>query len=376
MKKILILGAGMIGSAIASDLAPGFDVTVIDIDESRLEKLSQKYSVKTLRENISKKEILTGRVKLFDLIICAVPGFMGYKTLKNIIDAGKDVVDISFFEEDPFELDELAKRKNVTAVVDCGVAPGLSNIVLGHHNSKMKIEYFECLVGGLPFERKLPFQYKAPFSPVDVIEEYSRPARIVYDNKVIIKEALSDVEYINIEQVGTLEAFNTDGLRTLVKTMDIPNMIEKTLRYPGHIEYINLLRQSGFFKKEHININGKKVRPIDLTAKLLFPLWHLEEGEKEFTVLQFRMRGKENNCQKEYLYHLFDQFDEETKITSMARTTGYTCSAVARLLIDNQYSRKGISPPEFIGADAHCFNRVIKDLKKRNIIFKVTEEKI
>ena len=157
MKKILILGAGMIGSAIASDLAPGFDVTVIDIDESRLEKLSQKYSVKTLRENISKKEILTGRVKLFDLIICAVPGFMGYKTLKNIIDAGKDVVDISFFEEDPFELDELAKRKNVTAVVDCGVAPGLSNIVLGHHNSKMKIEYFECLVGGLPFERKLPF---------------------------------------------------------------------------------------------------------------------------------------------------------------------------------------------------------------------------
>ena len=376
MKKILILRAGMIGSAIASDLAPGFDVTVIDIDESRLEKLSQKYSVKTLRENISKKEILTGRVKLFDLIICAVPGFMGYKTVKNIIDAGKDVVDISFFEEDPFELDELAKRKNVTAVVDCGVAPGLSNIVLGHHNSKMKIEYFECLVGGLPFERKLPFQYKAPFSPVDVIEEYSRPARIVYDNKVIIKEALSDVEYINIEQVGTLEAFNTDGLRTLVKTMDIPNMIEKTLRYPGHIEYINLLRQSGFFKKEHININGKKVRPIDLTAKLLFPLWHLEEGEKEFTVLQFRMRGKEKNCQKEYLYHLFDQFDEETKITSMARTTGYTCSAVARLLIDNQYSRKGISPPEFIGADAHCFNRVIKDLKKRNIIFKVTEEKI
>ena len=187
---------------------------------------------------------------------------------------------------------------------------------------------------------------------------------------------MSDVEYINIEQVGTLEAFNTDGLRTLIKTMDIPNMIEKTLRYPGHIEYINLLRQSGFFKKEHININGKKVRPIDLTAKLLFPLWHLEEGEKEFTVLQFRMRGKENNCQKEYLYHLFDQFDEETKITSMARTTGYTCSAVARLLIDNQYSRKGISPPEFIGADAHCFNRVIKDLKKRNIIFKVTEEKI
>ena len=375
MKKIIILGAGMIGSAIAFDLSSRYNVTIVDIDKSKLKKLAEKYSIKTIQEDISNKQLLTKRIKFYDLIICAVPGFMGYKTLQNIIEAGKNVVDISFFAEDPFKLDKLAKQKKVTAVVDCGVAPGLSNIILGHHNSKMKIEYFECVVGGLPFERRLPFQYKVPFSPTDVIEEYMRPARIVHNRKVIIKEALSDVELVNIEQVGTLESFNTDGLRTLIKTMNIPDMREKTLRYPGHIEYINLFKQSGFFNKEYVNINGKKVRPVDLTAKLLFPIWHLDDEEKEFTVLQIKIRGTENNRNKEYLYNLFDQFDENTKITSMARTTGYTCSSVARLLINNQYSRKGISPPEFIGEDDRCFDKVIEDLKERKIIFKIREEK-
>ncbi|MFZ0454383.1 MAG: saccharopine dehydrogenase C-terminal domain-containing protein [Ignavibacteriaceae bacterium] len=375
MNKIIILGAGMIGSAIAFDLSSQYSITVVDIDKSKLAKLAKKYSVKTIREDISNQSALKRIVKPYDLVICAVPGFMGYKTLQNIIEAGKNVVDISFFAEDPFKLDKLARQKKVTAVVDCGVAPGLSNIIIGHHNSKMNIEYFECLVGGLPFERKLPFQYKAPFSPIDVIEEYTRSARIVQNSKVVIKEALSDVEQVNIENIGTLESFNTDGLRTLITTMKIPDMKEKTLRYRGHIEYINVLKQSGFFSKDYVFVNGKKVRPIDLSAKLLFPLWHLNDEEKEFTVLQIKIRGKENKRNKEYNYHLFDQFDENTKITSMARTTGYTCSSVARLLMDNHYSRKGISPPEFIGENDKCFANVIKDLEKRKIIFRIEEEK-
>ncbi len=375
MKKIIILGAGMIGSAIAFDLSSEYNITVVDIDKNKLSKLAKKYTVKTIQEDIANKTILKRIVKPYDLVICAVPGFMGYKTLQNIIEAGKNVVDISFFAEDPFALDKLAKQKKVTAVVDCGVAPGLSNIILGHHNLKMKIEYFECLVGGLPFERKLPFQYKAPFSPVDVIEEYTRPARIIQNNKVIIKEALSDVEPVDIDNVGTLESFNTDGLRTLITTMKIPDMKEKTLRYPGHIEYIKVLRQSGFFSEDYVNINGKKVRPIDISAKLLFPLWHLNEEDKEFTVLQIIIRGEENNRRKEYTYHLFDQFDEYTKITSMARITGYTCSSVARLLMENQYSRKGISPPEFIGANDKCYDKVIKDLEERKITFRIEGKK-
>ncbi len=366
MKKIIIFGGGMIGSAIAFDLSKDYDVTVVDIDKVRLSKLSKKYPVKIIEEDISKKGNINKIIKDFDLAVSAVPGYMGYETLKQIIEAGKKVVDISFFDEDPFSLDDLAKQKNVTAVVDCGVAPGLSNIILGYHSTKMKIENFECQVGGLPFKRVLPYEYKAPFSPIDVIEEYTRPARIIENGKIVVKPALSDTEYINIDEAGTLEAFNTDGLRTLIK-MDIPNMKEKTLRYPGHVERIKFLKESGFFNKDYIDLNGVKVKPVDLSAKLLFPLWHLNEDEKEFTVLQILIKGKEGKREKEYRYSLFDRFDEETKITSMARTTGFTCTSVSRLVVDDLYDKKGISAPEYIGADEKCYHSIIDDLGNRGV---------
>jgi saccharopine dehydrogenase-like NADP-dependent oxidoreductase len=375
MEKIIILGAGMIGSAIAFDLSSQYNVTAVDVDKKKLTKLKKQYRINIIQGDISNKKILKKIVKNFDLVICAVPSFMGFITLKKIIEEKKNVVDISFFMEDPFKLDKLARQNDVTAVVDCGIAPGLSNIVLGHHNSKMNIEYFECLVGGLPVERKPPFQYKAPFSPADVIEEYTRPARIVEKGKVIVKPALSEIESVNIKHAGTLESFNTDGLRTLIKTMKIPNMKEKTLRYPGHINFIISLKQIGFFQEEYILVKGKKIRPIDFAEKLLFPLWRLKENDREFTVLEMKIRGKESSNNIEYTYELFDEYDKKYKITSMARTTGYTCASVARLLINNDYSFKGISPPEFIGADESCFNKVIGYLKEKNVYFNIKKRK-
>lgn len=156
---------------------------------------------------------------------------MGFCTLKTVIECGKDIVDISFFPEDPFKLDQLAKEKKVTAVVDCGVAPGCSNLILGYMASILDvIESFSCYVGGLPRIRTWPYEYKTPFSPSDVIEEYNRPARLVDNGKVVTQPALSEVELIDLPGVGTLEAFNTDGLRTLIRTMKVPCMKEKTMR--------------------------------------------------------------------------------------------------------------------------------------------------
>src|SRR5690606_17307027 len=121
---------------------------------------------------------------------------------------------------------------------------------------------------------------------IDVIEEYVRPARYVQNGAIVVREALSDPELIDFEGIGTLESWNSDGLRTLIQTMPhIPDMIEKTLRYPGTIEYLRLLRESGFFSQEPIDINGTSVRPIDVTARLLFPQWKLKPGEREFTVM-------------------------------------------------------------------------------------------
>ena len=370
-KKIIVLGAGLVGKAIALDLAKSFDVTSIDINEEALQTL-QRSGVATQKIDITDGKSLSKAIEPFDLVVGAVPGFLGLQTARTVIEAGRNMVDISFFPEDPFQLDELAKKKNVTIITDCGVAPGMGNIILGYHNKRMKIDSYECLVGGLPVVREWPYEYKAVFSPIDVIEEYIRPARYVQHKSVIVKEALSDPELIHFEGVGTLESWNSDGLRSLIKTMpNIPNMIEKTLRYPGCIEYLRVLRESGFFSYEEVDIKGMKVRPIDVTAKLLFPKWKLKPGEEEFTVMRIRIEGEENGKPKKYEYNLLDRTEKSTNTLSMARTTGYTCTAAVNLVLDEKFTRKGISPPEFLGEEEEHFKFVVDYLKERGVNYTV-----
>lgn len=367
MKKIIVLGAGMIGSAVAIDLSSDYEVTVVDKDSHKLNLLKEGHSLRTIIADLSTEIKIQEMIIDYDLVIGSLPGFMGYKALHSVIGEGKDIVDISFLPQDTFKLDELAKENEVTAVVDCGISPGLSNIILGHHNQQMEIEEYRCMVGGLPFKKEWPFYYKAFFSLLDVIEEYTRPARIVKNGEVITVEALSEPEIIELPEVGKLEAFNTDGLRTLITTMKIPNMIEKTLRYPGHIDLMKMFRETGFFGKDEVNIRGDKVKPIELTSKLLFPYWKPDEDEKEFTILNMIIKGNEDSKQKELVYNLFDKFNEETKTTSMARTTGYTCTSVARLILNGDFNRKGINPPEYIGAEPESYKKVMAMLKEKNI---------
>ena len=375
MKKVVVLGAGMIGSAMAIDLSSDYEVTVVDRDSHKLNILSEEHSIRTIIADLSTEIKIQEMIIDYDLVVGSLPGFMGYKTLHSVIGEGKDIVDISFLPQDTFKLDELAKENEVTAVVDCGISPGLSNIILGYHNQLMNIEEYKCMIGGLPYKKEWPFYYKAFFSPLDVIEEYTRPARIVKNGEVLTLEALSEPEIIDFPEVGKLEAFNTDGLRTLISTMKIPNMVEKTMRYPGHIEVMKILRETGFFGNDELSIKGDKIKPIELTSRLLFPHWKPDEDEKEFTILNMKIVGTENGKQKELVYNLFDKFNDETKTTSMARTTGYTCTSVARLILEGKFNRKGINPPEYIGADPKCYKKILSMLKEKNININF-EEKI
>ena len=372
MHKIIVLGAGMVGSAMAIDLAKNNQVTSADFDLISLEKIKSKESkIQTLQIDVTKKEKLIQILQGFDLVICAVPGFLGYQTLKAIIEAKKDVVDISFFSENALKLNELAKQNKVTAIVDCGVAPGMGNIILGHQNEQMEVTDFECLVGGLPKNKKWPFNYKAPFSPIDVIEEYTRPARYIENSKLIIREALSDVELIDFDSIGTLESFNSDGLRSLILTMPhIPNMKEKTLRYPGHIEYIQVLKRSGFFSTKEIEINGVKISPLDFTNKILFKEWFLEDNEEEITVMKITIKGiNQKGENKIVTYDLLDKFCRETQTSSMARTTGYTATAAANLILNKLFNEKGVFPPELVGKHKNCYDFVLNYLQDRNVIY-------
>ncbi len=369
MKKIIVLGAGLVGGVMAEDLSKNHEVTSVDISQKNLDKLKSN-NIKKICLDISKSKSLKNVIKDFDLVIGAVPGFMGYKMMQDVIEAKKNIIDISFYPEDPFGLDELAKKNNVVAVMDCGVAPGMGNVIFGHHDQLMKISDYECLVGGLPVKREWPFEYQAVFSPIDVIEEYIRPARYIQNKKLIIKEALSETELIEFEEIGTLESWNSDGLRSLIKTMPhVPNMIEKTLRYPGCVEYLKVLRASGFFSYEEIEVNGTKIKPIDVTSKLLFPKWEMKDGDKDFTIMRIIIKGEENGNQVKYQYNLLDRYEDNT--ISMARTTGFTCTAVANLVLDKKYKKTGISPPEYLGEH---FKFIRNYLSERNVIYKVRKE--
>ncbi|MFO8165815.1 MAG: saccharopine dehydrogenase C-terminal domain-containing protein [Desulfatiglandales bacterium] len=373
--KIMVLGAGMVGSAIAEDLAheQGMSVMVVDRSQKVLEKVKAKAAVEGIQANLQDKGIISSLVRDSDLVISAVPGFMGFTTLQEIIKAGKDVVDISFFSEEPFLLDELAKSQGITAVVDCGVAPGLCNIIAGHVSDLLdQTDRYVCYVGGLPLLRQWPFEYKAVFSPIDVLEEYIRPARFIEYGTEVVRPALSDIELIDFPEIGTLEAFNTDGLRTLRTTLDIPFMREKTLRYPGHAQIMRIFRESGFLSTPPIEVDGQKIAPISVTSKLLFDQWKLKEGDVDFTVMQIVMEGRKAGKRLRYTYFLLDRYDDKTRTTSMARTTGYTCSIVARQIMNGRFTQKGLCAPEFIGHVEGCYQNLLEEYKKRNI--QLTEE--
>lgn len=372
--KIAILGAGMVGSAIALDLAKNFSVTSFDLDVDNLIALKNKNgSIEAVNADLQRYEKYNEWLTPFDLVVTAVPGFMGYKALEAVIKVGKNVVDISFFPEDAMQLDSLAKEKGVTVITDCGVAPGMSNLILGRYNEEMKIEAFEFYVGGLPMHPKPPFYYKAPFSPIDVIEEYTRPARMIENGQIISKPALSDRETINFENVGTLEAFNTDGLRSLINTMGhIENLKEKTLRWPGHIDFIIALKNGGLLDDKTILVNNKPVSQLETTTNWLLKEWKLEQGEEEFTIMKVILKSKD----KTIVYDLIDKTDVATQTSSMARSTGYTCTAAVNLIAQNIFVEKGVFPPERVGKYATCFDFVINYLKDRNVNWIKTETAI
>ena len=369
--NIAVLGAGMVGGVMALDLAKEHSVTSIDVSEKNLQSIQKKdAAVKTIQADLKDYASYKNLLAPFDLIVTAVPGFMGFAVLKAVIECGKNVADISFFPENALQLDALAKENNVTVITDCGVAPGMSNYIIGRYNEEIKIDAFEVYVGGLPKIRKKPFEYKAPFSPIDVIEEYTRPARLMENGNIVIKPALTEPEWMQFDEIGTLETFNTDGLRSLLFTMPhIKNQKEKTLRYPGHIDLIIALKESGFFNTEKINIDGKEISPLQFTSKILFNEWKLGDEEEELTVMKVILISAEKIIE----YNLLDRYDTSTKTSSMSRTTGYTCTASANLIAKNLFNDKGVFPPELVGKHKQAFDFVITYLKERNVVWNKKE---
>ena len=373
----MVLGGGRVGSAIVRDLAAedGFSVLGVDLDPVRVERMIE-FGADGVVADLSDLANVSEAVSDADMVVGAVPGFMGYRTVERVLQEGRPIVDISFFPEDAFGLDQLAREAGVCCLVDCGIAPGLSNLILGRLEAHLdETASFHCLVGGLPVERTWPWEYKAPFSPGDVIEEYVRPARLRREGVEITMPALSEVELVDFPGLGSLEAFNTDGLRSLLRNSSAPDMVEKTMRYPGHAVRMRILREAGFFSTEPIQVASGIVCPRDVTEALLFNAWQFDEGEPDLTVMRIVVSGTREGKSLRYTYNLLDYYDPDTETSSMARTTGYTCTAMVKLVTEGLWSEPGLAAPEVVGRDADCYDAVLKHLVDRGVhVFPTVEE--
>ncbi|MDA1195290.1 MAG: saccharopine dehydrogenase NADP-binding domain-containing protein [Planctomycetota bacterium] len=376
MTRATVLGGGLVGAVVAADLAAdGWEITVVDRAEAALERVRALAGpdVALRRADLTDPTAIAAEVAAADLVLGALPGHLGYRALRAVIEAGRSCCDISFMPEDPRDLDDLARERGVTVVYDCGVAPGLSNMLCGHAVAMFDdCERVVIQVGGLPVKPVLPFEYKAGFSPSDVIEEYVRPARYVEAGVLTEVPALSGLVHVDLPGVPTLESFLTDGLRSLLDTLAVPFQEERTLRYPGHARLMAAFREAGLFSSEPLPGGPPGMRPVDLTLAGLLPCWTYAPGEADLTVMRVEASGRMGGVQAHLVWDLLDYADLTRGFSSMARTTAFPCTLVAREIAAGRVRTHGVLPPERLATDAALLERILEGLAARGVVLQTS----
>jgi len=376
--KIIVLGCGNIGSVAAKDLAenlPSAQIVIADLNKSRVEEAVSKIgrdNVSLIKTDASNYRELVNTLKRFDLAVGTLPGPLGFLGCRAAVAAKVDMIDVSYMPEDVMTLNKAALKARVCVVPDCGMSPGLSNILVGHAVSKFdKIEYVHLLNGGLPEKPVPPLGYVITWSVKDLIDMYSRKVTISKEGKATRVKPLTGLEELTFSGVGKLEAFYTDGLRTLLYTLkDAEEMWEKTLRYPGHVEKIKLLKNLGFFDEKPVEVQGFSVSPRELTAEL-FERKLRKPEVRDIVAMLIEVGGVKNGRQVTYTYRLLDRYDKRRGVTAMARITAYTTSIVAQLLAKKAMEEKGVVPPEKIGMNERLYKKLMGAIRKRGVV--VTE---
>ena len=372
--RAVVIGSGLVGSEIARDLARSntfSEVVVVDAKAENLARLKGK-KIRTVKTNVFHGSVLARLLEDSDIVCGALPGRLGFEMMRKVIGAGKDLVDISYTPQDPFALDSLAKKNNCILVPQCGVAPGLSNICVGDASRRFsKVDAVRIMVGGLPRHPRPPLNYQFVFSPDDVINEYTRPARIIDQGHVKFTPALSGMGEMRFPGVGELEFFVTDGLGTLPTSFpNVNEMAEYTLRYPGHARIMESLRTIGLLDKVLIEFDGKSIEPRRVVLELMRSLSR-DSGKEDLLAFRVEVRGRIGRQLGEVRYQMLDFYDPRLQATAMARTTAYTCTAVTHLITQGKIPRKGVVTPEELGTEERLFRFVKMFLKTRRVLLRI-----
>jgi len=353
--KVAIFGAGLMGATIAIDLVKSKQVdqvTVYDVDRRRLRALTcREHSSKlTARVHDVRRSRQTAKLlKKIDVGIGALPHGLSEYALRSAISARVNFVDLIFgWRFGQAEADSACKRRGITIIPACGLAPGLTNILAMKAAEQMeRVDELHIKVGGIPEKPKPPLNYRIVFSFQAVLEEYLRKARIIKNRRIVDVPALSGLETINFPApVGRCECFYTDGLSTLVQTIrKTREMDEKTIRWPGHAEQIRTLIDCGLLETKPVTYNNRSITPREFVSNMLSEKLALGK-DRDLTLLRVEVSGKKNGKTTHHRYQMIDNYDSRHGITSMARTTAFPCSIAAQILASGRIQRKGLVPPE------------------------------
>lgn len=376
--KVLVVGCGKVGSEIARDLAQSEEIhSVVAMDASlqnlRLLKKKTPRKIRTVQLSISQKTRFHSLLKEVDLVCGALPGRLGFDLMTETVKAGKKTVDISYTPKNPLLLHRKSKEAGCLVVPQCGVAPGFSNMCVGDASRRLeKMTSVKIFVGGLPEKPVPPLNYRIVFSLEDVINEYSRPAHIIENGKRKEVDALSGRGLINFPGVGELEHFVTDGLGTLPQSFPrTQEMFELTLRYPGHAEMMNTLRVLGFFDREPVTLGDAQVVPRQLAIELLRRAMSLGTPE-DLLAMRIDVKGVSRGRRLGFRYQVLDHYDRRSRVSAMARTTAYPCTAIAKLVARREIEGTGVMTPEKIARNEHLFTSVLEQLNDHKVNVKIS----
>jgi lysine 6-dehydrogenase len=372
---ITVLGFGKIGKNIVSDLSKYRPETkIIVYDPFSINSSEQKGNIKFVNADPLSIENRDKVFKRDSILISALPAELRPVVYKLAKDRHSKLVDIAFGNDDISEYLDDYSDKDYTIVPDAGVAPGISNLLVGRFVAELDhVTDIKIYVGGIPEIPIDPLGYKLTFSSESLVDEYVNTARIVESGKIVTKEALSGIEYFNFAGINNkLEAFYTDGLRTLLRTIKADNMSEKTVRYAGHSEKVKLLRDLGLFDSEKRVLNGLKIEPRRLMEKLfdeklIFP----DIGD--ILLLTVTVSGIKNGTQKDLSARLLYRVKANKDYTAMSMTTGCPASIIAQLFEEGYMEIHGFMPLELIGKDKRFFDEIIKRLSARGINIEISD---
>ncbi|MEK9139335.1 MAG: saccharopine dehydrogenase C-terminal domain-containing protein [Bacteroidota bacterium] len=371
--KYTVIGAGMMGSAAAYDLTasnPNDEVVVADINLQRATQTAKAIGpgVRPVRLDVNSQKDLVKALEGNNAVISAVSYSVNYQITKAAIQAGVHVCDLGGNDDvvnKQLTLDEDAKLKGITAIPNCGLAPGLINILTMEGAKEFdELDSILLRVGGLPRHPRPPLYYQIVFSVEGLINEYVEKAAVIRDGKLMHIDPMSDLEEIEFREIGMLEAFNTSGgLSTLAQVLKgrVKSLDYKTIRYKGHCEKFKTLLDLGFATNEPMMVGGSVKTNREFFADLLRK--KLDHGGTDLVVARATITGRKDNAEKMLVYEFVDYYDEATKMTAMMRTTAFPTSIIAQMLAHGVIETKGVLPPELCVPG----DKMIAELGRRNV---------